>query len=458
VLVAATGFETSNIREIGEIVAGGEISVLLISASALLLFGGTIGKSAQFPLHVWLPDAMAGPTPVSALIHAATMVAAGVYLVGRMFDVFFHAEAYVLQVVGVVGGVTMLGAALLALVQDDIKRVLAYSTVSQLAYMVAAMSMGPVGRDAAFFHLFTHAFFKALLFLSSGSVIHACHTNDMSQMGGLRKPMPVTFWTFLIGSAALAGVPPLAGFWSKDELLVGASHGHEVLFAVMALTALLTAFYTTRMVMQTFLGAYRGQGHPHESPVSMIGPLIALAGATAVVGFLGAGPAGAAFFDWVFLEEPEAVELVPWVAAVSVALAAVGAGVGYLVYRAWKERDPIRSLGPVYTLLENKYYLDDLYWKGVVRPIRDPLAAFVYWTNQNVLDAAVNGAGALARASSNMISWFDRKVIDGAVDGAAHIAGFTGGLLRYIQSGNVQRYAAFLFAGVVILAVVFTRI
>jgi NADH-quinone oxidoreductase subunit L len=458
VLVAATGFQTSNIREIGELVAGGRMSVGLVSIAALLLFGGTIGKSAQFPLHVWLPDAMAGPTPVSALIHAATMVAAGVYLVGRMFDVFVHAEPYVLQVVGIVGGITMLGAAFLGLVQDDIKRVLAYSTVSQLAYMVAIMSIGPIGRDAAMFHLFTHAFFKALLFLGSGSVIHACHTNDMSEMGGLRKPMPVTFWTFLIGAAALAGVPPLAGFWSKDELLVGASHGHEVLFVVMAATALVTAFYTARMVTQTFFGAYRGHGHPHESSVSITGPLVALAGATLFVGWLGAGPVGAAFFDWVFFEEPEAVELVPWVAALSVAIAVVGVGAGYLVYRRWQERDPIRSLGPAYTLLENKYYLDDLYWKGIIRPIRDPVAAFVYWTNQNVIDRAVNGTASLTVVFSRVISWFDRTVIDGAVNGVAHLAGFTGGILRYIQSGNVQRYAAFLFAGVVILAVVFTRI
>jgi NADH-quinone oxidoreductase subunit L len=407
---------------------------------------------------VWLPDAMAGPTPVSALIHAATMVAAGVYLVGRLFEVFAGAEAYVLQVVGVVGGITMFGAALLGLVQDDIKRVLAYSTVSQLGYMVAIMSIGPIGRDAAFFHLFTHAFFKALLFLGSGSVIHACHTNNMSEMGGLRKHMPATFWTFLIGAGALAGIPPLAGFWSKDELLVGASKGHEILFVVMVLTAIVTAFYTTRMVMQTFLGTYRGHGHPHESPLSITGPLVALAGATLFVGWLGAGPVGAAFFDWVFFEEPEAVELVPWVAALSIGVALVGVGAGYAVYRRWRERDPIHALGPVYTLLENKYYLDDFYWKGIIRPIRDELSAAVYWSNQVILDGVVNGAAVLTRALARVVEAFDRKVIDGAVNGAANTAGFTGGLLRYIQSGNVQRYAAFLFTGVVVLAIVFTRI
>jgi NADH-quinone oxidoreductase subunit L len=270
--------------------------------------------------------------------------------------------------------------------------------------------------------------------------------------------MPVTFWTFLIGSAALAGIPPLAGFWSKDELLVGASEGHEVLFAVMVVTAILTAFYTTRMVMQTYFGTYRGQGHPHESPVSMTGPLVALAGGTAVVGFLGAGPVGAAFFDWVFFHEPETVELVPWVAALSVAIGVLGIGAGYLVYREWRERDPIRNLGLASRVLEQKYYLDDVYWKGIIRPVRDEVSAFVYWTNQKILDGAVNGAATVSVGLSHAISWIDRKVIDGAVNGAAGIAGFTGGLLRYVQSGNVQRYAAFLFTGVVILAVIFTRL
>jgi NADH-quinone oxidoreductase subunit L len=185
---------------------------------------------------------------------------------------------------------------------------------------------------------------------------------------------------------------------------------------------------------------------------------VALAGATVFVGWLGAGPVGAAFFDWVFLHEPEAVELVPWVAALSVVIAIVGLGAGYLVYREWKERDPIRSLGPVYTLLEHKYYLDDFYWKWIIRPIRDPVAAFVYWTNQTLLDGVVNGTGSITKGFSRVIAWFDRTVIDGAVNGAAQIAGFTGGILRYIQSGNVQRYAVVLFAGVLVLAVIFTRI
>jgi NADH-quinone oxidoreductase subunit L len=458
-LVFVTGFTTSNIPEISEAVAGGAASPALVSAAALLLFGGTIGKSAQFPLHVWLPDAMAGPTPVSALIHAATMVAAGVYLVGRLFQVFMSADPYVLQIIGIVGGITMLGAALMAFVQDDIKRVLAYSTISQLAYMVAGMSMGPAGRTAGFFHLFTHAFFKALLFLGSGAVIHAVHSNNMSEMGGLRKPMPVTFWTFLIGSLALAGIPPLAGFWSKDELLVVAqSHGHDLLFLILLLTAFLTAFYMARAVLMTFFGEYRGHGHPHEAPVSMTGVLVALAVATVFVGHLGAPQFGAVFGQWVFFEEIEAEPFVLWIAAISVTAAVLGILAGWALYRRYREPDPLRRLGGAYTLLANKYYLDDAYWRGIVRPTRDTLSAAVYWTNQKILDAIVNGAARATMVLGRAVNGFDRSVIDRAVNGVANTAGVTGGFLRYLQSGNVQRYAAFLFTGVVVLAIIFTRI
>jgi NADH-quinone oxidoreductase subunit L len=281
----------------------------------------------------------------------------------------------------------------------------------------------------------------------------------MSDMGGLRKPMPVTFWTFLIGSLALAGIPPLAGFFSKDELLVALEHDHQwVLFGLLLITAAITAFYTTRMVLQTFFGEYRGHGHPHESPLTMTGPLVALAVATLGVGFLGFAWTGAPFFDWVFFEEPEAITFVPWVAALSVTAAGLGLVAGWAVYRRWREPDPITALGPVYTLLWNKYYLDAIYWNGIIRPVRDPLAAFVYWTNQNVLDGVVNGTAKVTQVSSRGVQAFDRDVIDGAVNGIGQTAGFTGGVLRYLQSGNVQRYAAFLFAGVVILAVIFTRI
>ena len=457
-LIFATGFTTSNISAIGELVKSHQVSSGLVAAAAILLFGGTIGKSAQFPLHVWLPDAMAGPTPVSALIHAATMVAAGVYLVGRLFEVFINADPWVLQIVGIIGAITMLGAAAMALIQDDIKRVLAYSTLSQLAYMVASMSLGPAGRNAAFFHLFTHAFFKALLFLGAGSVIHAVHSNNMSDMGGLRKPMPVTFWTFVIGSAALAGVAPFAGFWSKDELLVSASHGHELLFALMLATALLTAFYTTRMVVLTFFGSYEGHGHPHESPPSMAGPLVFLAAGTVGVGFLGAPQLHAVFFKWVTFGEPEPVKFVPWIALLGTVAAATGILVAWSLYRTRKERDPLRALGPVWTMLEHRFYIDAFYMRAIIYPVRDRLSAAVYWFNQRILDGVVNGMGMSVRGLSQAVSLFDHDVIDGAVNGIAGTAGFSGGLLKYVQSGNVQRYMAFLFIGVLVLAVVFAKL
>src|SRR3954447_25436676 len=261
---------------------------LLVGAT--LLFLGVMGKSAQFPLHVWLPDAMAGPTPVSALIHAATMVVAGVYLIARLYGVFF--AGFSVQVggtnlVAVIGAITVIIAALLAFVQDDVKKVLAYSTISQLGYMVMALGVG--AWTAAVFHLFTHAFFKALLFLGSGSLIHAVHSNNMSEMGGMRKFMPTTYKTFLIGSIALAGIFPLAGFWSKDEILLGASkNGFPVFLAIGLIGAFMTAAYMTRACYLIFWGQYRGEGHPHEAPASMAWPLRILAVGSIAAGWLSA--------------------------------------------------------------------------------------------------------------------------------------------------------------------------
>ena len=458
-LIFATGFVTSNIQTIGELAAHGQVSNLLLTAAALLLFGGTIGKSAQFPLYVWLPDAMAGPTPVSALIHAATMVAAGIYMVARLFEVFVNADPFVLTIVSAVGAITLLLAAFLALIQDDIKKVLAYSTISQLAYMVAALGMGEQGYPAAMFHLFTHAFFKALLFLGAGSVIHAVHSNNMSEMGGLRKKMPITFWTYLIGGLALAGVPPLSGFFSKDEIILVAYKSHTWWLAVtLLLGAVITAFYTMRMLRLTFYGEYRGEAHPHESPVSMTGPLVFLAGATIFAGFLGFSGTGAPFLDWVYFGAPEAPEFSPVVAGLSILMVGIGLFAAYRLYRTYRERDPLRSLGAAYGLLEHKYYLDDLYLNGIVYPIRDKASAAVYWFNQTILDGVVNGAGALTRGLAQLVNLFDHDVIDGAVNGVAGTAGFSGGILKYIQSGSVQRYMAFLFVGVLVLAIVFTRV
>ena len=456
-LVFATGMTTSNIQVISETVAGGHVSVLLITCAALLIFGGTIGKSAQFPLYTWLPDAMAGPTPVSALIHAATMVAAGIYLVARTFEVFISADPIALTIVSIVGAVTLLLAAFLALVQDDIKKVLAYSTISQLAYMVAALGLGEAGYPAAMFHLFTHAFFKALLFLGAGSVIHAAHSNNMTDMGGLKPYMKRTYWTFLIGSLALAGVPPLSGFFSKDEIILAAKNdGTYWLAVVLVVGAIFTAFYTTRMFLKTFHGEYRGKEHLHESPPSMTVPLIVLAITTCFVGLLGFAPTNAPFLDWVYFGHPEEAIFSPTVALISIAAVAVGLLFGWRVYRRYREPDPITRLGGLYGLLEHKYYLDDLYWRGIVRPVRDGLSAAVMASN-GAIDGVVNGAAALARGFSGVIMWIDRNIIDGAVNGAGGAMETFGKGLRVLQSGKVQWYAVGLFAGVILIAVIFIR-
>ncbi|MGH2790108.1 MAG: NADH-quinone oxidoreductase subunit L [Actinomycetota bacterium] len=455
---------TFNISEINHLAEEGEIAGIGLTIAALMLFAGPIGKSAQFPLYVWLPDAMAGPTPVSALIHAATMVVAGIYLVGRTFVMFEHAGV-ALDVVAIVAAITMLLAAFLALLQDDIKRVLAYSTISQLAYMMAALGVGAY--TAAFFHLFTHAFFKALLFLGAGSVIHAVHSNNMSDMGGLRKFMPHTFKTYIIGSLALAGIPPFAGFFSKDEILGGAlRHGLDgsavgmIVFVTALGTAFLTALYTARMCFKTFWGTYRGHGHPHESAGSMVTPLWILAGFTCVVGFLGF-PVIGAFKNWVFVagEEHHGFEVLynlvlPVVATASAVLA------GYVAYMwfykgEWRYDLKAGPFGWMYTFTENKYYLDDIYLGGVVRPIQYPLAAATYWANQHVLDGVVNGAARATLGTARGTYGADQGVVDFAVNGAAGLTGFSGGLLRYIQSGNVQRYAAVVFAATAIFVGVF---
>ena len=455
VITVAAG--TSNIPEVAHAVEGGEISGTVLTVGALLLFGGAIGKSAQFPLHVWLPDAMAGPTPVSALIHAATMVVAGVYMIGRLFFIFSGSDQALL-VVSIIGAVTMLIAAFLAMVQDDIKRVLAYSTVSQLGYMVAALGIGAF--TAAFFHLFTHAFFKALLFLGAGSIIHAVHSNYMSDMGGLRKAMPTTYWTFLIGSAALAGIPPLAGFWSKDEIIADAfRNSHEVVWLVAIVTALLTAFYMSRAVWLTFGGEYRGKGHPHESPRIMTFPLIALAVLSVVAGFFGAPFVEGGFSQLVhFGEETHVAGFDFALAGLAVGLGLVGILAGTALYRRYRDRDPLTRMGPAYTLLNRKYYLDDVYLKGFVRPIQYPIARAVNWTNTYILDGIVNGFAWLTRKFGSATDAVDRNLVDGVVNRVAVGTGWTGGLLRYVQSGNVQRYAVILFVGVAVLAVVFTRL
>src|SRR5438552_15014344 len=431
-----------------------------LTFACLLLFMGACGKSAQLPPYVWLPDAMAGPTPVSALIHAATMVTAGVFLVARMFPVFEGSIA-AMNVVAIIGAITMLLAALLAMVQDDIKRVLAYSTISQLAYMMAALGVG--AGNAGIFHLYTHAWFKALLFLGAGSVIHAVHTNNMSEMGGLKKFMPTTYWTFVVATLALSGIFPFAGFWSKDEILTeafrvghgtAAAHGTPaigyIVYGVGVLTAFLTAFYMSRAVHLTFYGDYRGSGHPHESPRAMTLPLQILGVLSVVAGFVGIPAWRHGFAAWVGVGGEVKVSSANfWLIAISLLVAVGGLYLGRRLYMPAPATEPLERLGWLHRLLVNKYYLDDFYMKGIVRPIRDSISAAMYWLNQNVFDAAVNGAAAIARAGARKLyDNVDQKVIDGTVNAVGIGTQDGSRLLRYIQSGDVQRYAAVLFGGV----------
>jgi NADH-quinone oxidoreductase subunit L len=405
----------------------------------LALFFGATGKSAQLPLYSWLPDAMEGPTPVSALIHAATMVTAGVYLVARSMPLF-EAAGPSLQVVGTVGAVTAIFAATIALVQFDIKRVMAYSTVSQLGYMFLALGVGaPV---AAIFHLATHAFFKALLFLGSGSVIHGLGgEQDMRKMGGLRRKMPVTFWTMLLAGGALAALPPLAGFWSKDAILATAFvNGQMALWAVGIVTAVLTAFYVTRAMWMTFYGEPRDHhlyDHAHESPAVMTLPLIALAVGTVVLGILVGFPPEQGFIDTflgpVFEGEgghvPEVATLVT-LAVVSVAAGLLGILAGLSMYVRHRP-DPAavsRATGPFYRLLVNKYFVDELYDRRIVDALRAAFGAM--WA-------------------------FDIHVIDGLANRIGWVAALGGGALRRAQTGIVGNYALTIVAGLLVILVAY---
>ena len=439
--------------------------------AGLAIFIGAMGKSAQFPLHVWLPDAMAGPTPVSALMHAATMVTAGVYLIGRLFPLYMSDifAADVRTIIIIVGALTLLLTGLLALVQNDIKKVLAYSTLSQLGYMTAAMGAGAY--TAGLFHLFTHAFFKALLFLGAGSVIHAVHSNNMSEMGGLRKYMPRTFWTFIIGALALAGIVPLAGFWSKDEILAsisfdagsqgsgGATAG--IVLAIAIAGAFITAFYMARVVYLTFFGKYKGAGHPHESPNGMTYPMIGLAVGAVSLGVLNIPGLTSWFTDSVGARFVAAgdhhADSINWLlAGVGTIVAFAGIGAGYKLWRqdavTQEGRDMFR-IPVLYPLLEHKYYIDDLYMDGVVRPIRGPMARGIDWFNGHVIDFVVNGAGFLARGLGRVVYAFDQRGIDGAINASGAAAGLAGGVLRLFQTGRVQQYAIMIFAGTLLLVV-----
>lgn len=404
-----------------------------ITLVSILIFIGAMGKSAQFPLHTWLPDAMEGPTPVSALIHAATMVAAGVYLVARAFPIF-EASPDALTVIGIIGGITAIFAALIGLTQNDIKRVIAYSTVSQLGYMV--MALGVSSYVASTFHLMTHAFFKALLFLAAGSVIHAIHHNqDIRTMGGLWKKMPVTGWTFLIGALALSGIPPFAGFWSKDEILLGALRsGNTTLFVLGLIAAFCTAFYIFRVFFMTFTGEFRGDkevyDHAHESGPIMTIPLVLLAIMAVVVGFLNSPLTGHAFEHFLFKGGEEigvVYDTEWWLAGLATLVALAGIGLAYLMYKRKSisaESLANGPLRPLYNLSLNKFYIDELYHMVIVKP--------VVWIG-------------------HILNFIDKWIVDGIVHlfGEGTLVGSLG--LKYSQNGQVQTYGVVTLIGAVVL-------
>jgi NADH-quinone oxidoreductase subunit L len=468
---------------------------------AILIFFGAIGKSAQFPLHVWLPDAMEGPTPVSALIHAATMVSAGVYLVIRMYPLMSAVEhGPALMFISFIGAFTALFAATIALAQNDIKKVLAYSTISQLGFMFAALGIGAY--IAATFHLLTHAFFKALLFLGSGSVIHGMEhghheianehgasatghgdvhaagghsfdLQDMRNMGGLYRRMPKTGITFLLGGLALAGFPILtAGFWSKDEILADAFvHEHWIVFTVLVLAAALTAFYTARQITMTFLGKPRTPAAAHASESDsvftwMVIPLAVLAFFAVTLGWIGIPTTFPVLGDFSsnpfhhimgsmaeaygFPAEELPFVLTPLLASIVVALG--GLFVGWLVYRNYgadtayadeplRRPDPMqRALGPIYTVLQNKYYFDEFYDRAIVRPTKR-LANWLYrFDDLLVIDPIVDGVGKLTKRTSDFSDQFDTHVIDAAVNGLGAVTGRFGSAARALQTGRVQNY------------------
>jgi NADH-quinone oxidoreductase subunit L len=460
-IVLGTALGTFRIEEINAAASEGAAAITGVAfVGAILLFFGAMGKSAQFPLHVWLPDAMAGPTPVSALMHAATMVTAGVYLVARMFPLFESLAGQHRNWVLIIGSATAL-LGLLALVQDDIKRVLAYSTVSQLGYMMVALGAGAY--TAGLFHLWTHAFFKALLFLCSGSVIHAVHSNNMSDMGGLRKPMRVTFVTWIIGGLALVALPPFAGFFSKDEILAGLDHaGYQGVMWIGVGAAFVTALYMTRATALTFFGVYKGHGHPHESERLMTIPLVVLAVFSVVAGWVNVPGVYTGFTEWlgtrqVTFEEfhPEGFEWLPLVAGLVATL--LGIFIGWSIYgrdaATQEARDRLRVPG-LWPFLQHRLYIDDLYWYGVVQPIKGPLARAVNWTNDYVIDAVVNGvAFATAWLGRVVYGGIDQRGIDFAYNGLSTATEEAGEAVTHLQTGKVQEYAAAFVVGALVLVV-----
>ena len=443
----------------------GQLSPEMATAIALCLFIGAVGKSAQLPLHTWLADAMEGPTPVSALIHAATMVTAGVYMVVRNHAIF-DLSPLAMSVVAVVGGSTALFAATIGLVQTDIKRVLAYSTVSQLGYMFLGCGVGAY--SAAVFHVMTHAFFKALLFLSAGSVIHALSgEQDIQKMGGLSKKIPWTHRLFLIGTIAIAGIPPLAGFWSKDEIMAHAfTHHHYLLYSVAAIGAGLTSFYMFRLTYLTFYGSSRMdhhvEEHVHESPMIMIAPLMVL-GFLSLVGGLMLGFPPEHGWLHTFLapvagsvgEHEVSLGLLFLLMAVAVTIAVIGWGVAHFLYAGSSPTADgwAAKFSALYRLLLNKYYVDEIYDALIVEPLKQ-LGQVLDWFDRTVIDGLVRGIGRQADWGSAGSTWVEKYLVYAGLNiigYSNHLAAREG---RKVQSGMVHHYAAIIVAGLFLLAVV----
>ena len=447
----------------------------VLSAIALLLFIGATGKSAQIPLYVWLPDAMEGPTPVSALIHAATMVTAGVYMVARS-AALFELTPQTSTIVATIGAFTAIFAATIALVQNDIKRVLAYSTVSQLGYMFLALGVGAYW--VAVFHLFTHAFFKALLFLCSGSVIHAMGgEQDMRHMGGLKNKIPITHWTMWVGSVAIAGIPGLAGFFSKDEILwqaYSSPQGSHMLYAIGLATAAMTAFYMWRLMNLTFYGKSRVKpevlAHVHESPAAMTVPLMLLAIGSVLAGWLGTPKLWnladnfRAFEKWLepafasaaveAAKEGEHAASTEWILmGISVAIAIIGIVVARWFYHHKPEiPDTLeKQLKPLHGLLYNKWYVDEVYdfllVDGLGKGGGQVLGAF----DRTIVDGGVNGAGWLTRASARVSMWWDTWIVDGAVRFSSFFVKMMSYPVCIVQTGRVQAYAFAMVIGAIAL-------
>lgn len=411
--------------------AGGTfMGMSLVSVALALIFMGGAGKSAMFPLHIWLPDAMEGPTPVSALIHAATMVVAGVFLVARLFPVYFFAAPDVLTMIAYIGAFTALFAAVIAITQTDIKRVLAFSTISQIAYMMAALGVSKYGDHdglgymASMFHLFTHAFFKALLFLGAGSVIHAVHSNEMKDMGNLHKYMKITSITFLIACLAIAGIPPFSGFFSKDEILAAAFHNQPIVFWTLWIVAGLTAFYMFRLYFGIFFNGKRDYEHkPHESGLPMAIPLMILAVFSVFTGLI-------PFSEFISSDnKPFEMHIDMVVASLSIVAAIVGIVVAYTMYfkDSNKPAAVAARLKGLYTASLNKFYLDEV-WMFITKKV-------------------------IFNCVSRPIAWFDRHVIDSTMDNIANVTQKASHRVRGLQSGQMQRYVAFLVAGTILITI-----